>query len=266
MNTIRIIVILIAGLAAIAAAFFVRGAMQPAAPTPAAETVERPVVVEPERVLVATRDLEAGHRLSESDMRWVNWPKEALLGSHIVRARDEEAVDRLVGAVVRGAFVDGEPMHEGRLVYAGETGFMAAVLQPGMRAVAVPTSARAGAGGFILPNDRVDVMSSFQDENGYRTDIVVENARVLAIDQSFSESGDAVVGSTATIELTSDQARAVANAVAVGSVSLALRSISDGSGGPRLPNGEGLNAGQARGTVRVFRYGQEEQVALAGGQ
>jgi pilus assembly protein CpaB len=117
---------------------------------------------------------------------------------------------------------------------------MAAVLTPGMRAVAVPISARSGAGGFILPNDRVDIIVTREGDNGYGSDIVVENVRVLAIDQIYSETEDgAVVGSTATLELSSTQARNVALSVAAGDVSLALRSIADTEGGPRLPGRRG---------------------------
>lgn len=265
MNIIRLIIILVAGLAAVAAAFFVRGAMQPAAPAPVSQ-FEAPIAVEtPEKILIATSDLGPGHRIDERDLRWVNWPKEALLSSHIVQARDGDAVERLIGAIVRTPFVEGEAMNERRLVRAGEVGFMAAVLTPGMRAVAVPTSARAGAGGFILPNDRVDVLSSYQGDDGYRTDIVVENARVLAIDQSYGGAEDGVaVGSTATIELNAEQARAVSQAVAIGSISLVLRSIADGEGGPRLP-GEQVSQNQSSGEVRLVRYGYERRVALGGG-
>jgi pilus assembly protein CpaB len=143
---------------------------------------------------------------------------------------------------------------------------MAAILTPGMRAVAVPTSARAGAGGFILPNDRVDILVSIDGDGGIRTDVVVENVRVLAIDQTSGDEEDgAVVGSTATVELTPPQARAVALAVAAGDISLALRSVSDTAGGPRLP-GAVAQSGEGVRVVRVFRRGQEQRVALGGDQ
>jgi pilus assembly protein CpaB len=267
MNITRLIVILVAGLAAVAAAFFVRGTMQ-AAPQPVESSpVEAAIpVVQPEKILIAARDIGPGHRLTELDLRWANWPKEALLPTHIVQARDGEAIERLIDGIARNEFISGEPLNEQRIVQSGDAGFMAAVLQPGMRAVAVPTSARAGAGGFILPNDRVDILASYEEDRSFRTNIIVENARVLAIDQSFSESDDgAVVGSTATIELTSEQARVVARAVAIGSISLALRSVADGEGGPRLPGATDSNAAPT-GHVRVFRYGQEENVALMGGR
>lgn len=145
---------------------------------------------------------------------------------------------------------------------------MAAVLTPGMRAVAVPISARSGAGGFILPNDRVDIIATEDNERGVGAAIIVENVRVLAIDQTYSEEEDgAVVGSTATLELTQEQAREVSRSVAVGDVSLALRSVADTAGGPRLPNGAEVEsvAPPAHQFVRVIRYGNEQRVALQGG-
>lgn len=264
MNIVRIIVLVVAGLAAVVAAVFVRGAMQPA-PAPQSQ-VEAPAP-EPARVLAAARDIAAGERLGSDAVRWIAWPEEAVLPHHIVRASDPDAVERLQGAIARQPLSGGEPVNPARLVMAGEAGFMAAVLTPGMRAVAVPTSARAGAGGFILPNDRVDILVAVERDSGFTTDVVVENVRVLAIDQSYSEEEDgAVVGSTATVELAPDQARAVALAVAVGDISLALRSVADTAGGPRLP-GERTTAGEpAERVVRVFRYGAEQRVALGGGR
>jgi len=265
MNIVRIIVLVVAGLAAVVAAVFVRGAMQPAPAAPQQVEAPEPVQV---RVLAAARDIAPGERLTASDMRWSPWPEEAVLPFHVVRSTDGDAMERLASAIARTPISEGEPLNESRLVLAGEAGFMAAVLTPGMRAVAVPTSARAGAGGFILPNDRVDILVSVDRDGGMRTDMVVENVRVLAIDQSYSDESDgAVVGSTATVEVMPDQARAVALAVAEGDVSLSLRSVSDAEGGPRLPGDRPqVESNDAPSTVRVFRYGQEQRVALGGGR
>lgn len=265
MNLVRILVLVVAGLAAVFAAVFVRGAMQaPAAPVSVEAEAPEPVMV-----LAAASDVLPGSRLTGAELRWTPWPEEAVLPGHVTREADPDAVTRLTGAVTRGGFAAGEPVLEGRLVHPGEAGFMAAVLTPGMRAVAVPISARSGAGGFILPNDRIDVIAAIDRDGGMTTEIVVENARVLAIDQSYSDAGDgAVVGSTATIELSPEQARAVALAVAGGDVSLALRSVADGQGGPRLPGEaaepEIVQTPDRVRTVRVIRYGREERVALGG--
>ncbi|MCC5997082.1 MAG: Flp pilus assembly protein CpaB [Oceanicaulis sp.] len=267
MNAVRLIVLAVAGLAAIGAAFFVRGAMQPA-PAPAAQpAAEQPAPaprVETMRVLVAARDIAAGERVNAGSFRWAPWPEEAVIAGYLTRARNAEAIEQLSGAVARTTMVAGEPILPGRLVQPGQAGFMAAVIEPGMRAVAVPISARSGAGGFILPNDRVDILLTLPANENFATRTVVENVRVLAIDQRHSEERDgAVVGSTATLELTPGQARSVSMAVASGTVSLALRSIADTEGGARLP--EGADDTASGRVVRMFRYGEEQRVALGGG-
>ncbi len=264
MNLIRIIVLAVAGLAAVAAAFFVRGAMQPA-PAPQAAPVVQAPVVETSRVLVAARDISPGERVQSADFRWTPWPEEAVLASYVNQIDEPNALETLAGSIARTGFVAGEPANSAKLVKPGEAGFMSAVLTPGMRAVAVPISARSGAGGFILPNDRVDIIVTRESENGFGSDVVVENVRVLAIDQIYSETEDgAVVGSTATLELTSSQARSVALSVASGDVSLALRSIADTEGGARFAGEDANSEEGVRSTVRVFRYGSEQRVALGG--
>ncbi len=264
MNLVRIIVLIVAGLAAVAAAFFVRGAMQPAPVATPEPVAEAPAAVI-SRVLVASRDIRPGERVQSADFRWMAWPEEAILASYLSQENNPDALETLAGSVARTGFVAGEPANAAKLVKPGESGFMSAVLTPGMRAVAVPISARSGAGGFILPNDRVDIIVIRESENGFGSDVVVENVRVLAIDQIYSETEDgAVVGSTATLELTSSQARSVALSVASGDVSLALRSIADTEGGARFAGAEGSTDDAVGSTVRVFRYGSEQRVALGG--
>lgn len=261
MNATRIAILVAAGLAAIVAAFFVRNAMQP-------QVIERtvteaPVVEAPSvRVLAARSDLAMGQRVAPGDLYWQPWPEEAVSSSYIRESADRDAVNRLAGSVVRASIARGEPITERRLVAPGASGFMAAVISPGMRAIAVPTSARAGAGGFILPNDRVDLIVTTQGErNAFSAQTLLENVRVLAIDQSFSEDGSgAVVGSTATLEVTPRQAQVAAQAIAGGTLTLSLRSLSD-AGEPSADTG-GVDDGGQR-VVRVFRYGREERVALS---
>ena len=265
MNAVRLIVLAVAALAAVFAAVFVRSAMQPAA-APAPVIVEQAVEPEVMQVLVAARDISPSMRVSASDFRWTDWPVEAVMPAFLNRNDNPDALETLSGSIARAAFVDGEPILPGKLVQPGEAGFMAAVIDPGMRAVAVPISAEAGAGGFILPNDRVDVLvtTSVRDR-GYVSDVLVENVRVLAIDQTYVEDGESVVlGSTATLELTPEQTRAVALGVAEGDIVLALRSVADREGGPRLPDGSSNGQTQNGREVRIIRYGAEQRVALGG--
>ena len=178
-----------------------------------------------------------------------------------------------VGAVVREPFLAGEPIVEGKLVRAGESGYMAVVLQPGMRAMAVAVTVETGAGGFILPGDRVDVILAAQvntenDTEGtprkaYSSATVLRNIKVLAIDQATKPENGAttVVGATATLELGPREAEALALAKTLGDLSLTLRSYADAQGPSGL--GEDVLAAQRRGAsgnagggVRVFRNGQ----------
>ena len=273
MNALRIGILAAAAVAAIAVAFFVRQAMTTEEPQ-VAQVEQRPAT----RILAARRDINIGERVSASDFYWQSWPEEAVAPGYIVENSGQDGSD-FAGAVVRSAIRQGEPVTGRRLVQQGDAGFMSAVLSPGMRAVAVPTSAETGAGGFILPNDRVDVIVSYQQENEetrrreYVARTIVENARVLAIDQTYAdEEGEGtVVGETATLELTADQARAVSLAVAQGEVTLILRSLEDTTSGPSLVSGgETLPApvsnsdeGSSR-RVTLIRYGRAQTLALAG--
>lgn len=269
MNIARILILALAGFAAIGAAIFVRGAMQAPSAPPQASIAEERAPAPSVRVLAARNDFAAGQRIQPADLYWQAWPEEALSPAYITEGAQPDAMTRFSGAIARASMAQGEPVSERKLVQPGDAGFMAAVIAPGMRAVAVPTSAETGAGGFIMPNDRVDVIATANTSDRRMVSrTVVENVRVLAIDQTYSEEGDgAVVGSTATLELAPRHAEAVALAVAEGDISLALRSVSDGEGGPVSGEAEPVQTetGEAR-VVRVFRYGQEQRVALGGGQ
>ena len=279
MNAVRIAILAAAAVAAVAVAFFVRQAMSgPEAPQVVQVQEERPAV----RILAARSDLTIGARMSASDLYWQAWPDEAIAPGYIVEGRGQ-GIEDFAGSVVRAPISQSEPITGRRLVQPGDAGFMAAVLTPGMRAVAVPISAETGAGGFILPNDRVDVIVSFEEESESRRGgrnfvarTIVENTRVLAIDQTFGdgEGEDVVLGETATLELTPEQARAVSLAVARGEVSLVLRSLTDNAtGGPQLVSGgdpvpqpsslEQPREGRSS-HVTLIRYGRAQQVALAG--
>lgn len=276
MNAVRIAILAAAALAALAVAFFVRQAM----------TNETPQIVQVEarpdiRILAARQDLVVGQQVNANDLYWQAWPEEATGPGYIIENRGQTAGD-FAGSIVRSAISQGEPITGRRLVQAGDAGFMAAILTPGMRAVAVPISPETAAGGFILPNSRVDVIVSFERESengrGARRNFVVqtlvENVRVLAIDGTFGDAEENVLGDTATLELTPEQARAVTLAVARGEIALVLRSLSDGFGGPQLvANGHAPDATMSRlnndqndgGYVTIIRYGHARQVALADG-
>lgn len=170
---------------------------------------------------------------------WQTWTELTASGNFIRRKERPEAATQLAGSIARAPFIAGEPIREQKLVKANGSGFMAAILPTGMRAVSTEISAETGAGGFILPNDRVDVILSKrekpQNPDAPATDLVtsqviLSNVRVLAIDQApkEKEGQNAVLGKTATLEVTPDDAEILARARQSGTLSLSLRSIADG--------------------------------------
>jgi pilus assembly protein CpaB len=213
-------------------------------------------------ILVAKNDIPMGQAVSPGDMQWQAWPAGTAAGNFIRRTDQPSAIDQFSGNIARLPFVAGEPIREAKLVNAKGSGFMAAILPKGMRAIATQISAETGAGGFILPNDRVDVILSRRDREAEKqtgvevqvSETILSNIRVLAIDQTVEEKNTQknVIGKTATLELSERQAETLALAQKLGSLSLALRSITDASNeGPK----EDDTTNASRAGVHIIRFG-----------
>ena len=214
------------------AAFMLRGRD----PAPATTMIAAPTV-DLDDVLVAAHAIEIGQALSAADFRWQNWPVPAI-APEMLRKSTSNA-DDMEGAIARVAFLAGEPLRKDKVVKGPGAGFMAAMLPSGNRAIAIniDSNGATSAGGFILPNDRVDVLvtEKLDDGGGSRsndkmqTSTLLENIRVLAVGQNVQEkNGEKVVtGTNATLEVTPDQAEQVANAQRNGQLSLILRSLLD---------------------------------------
>jgi pilus assembly protein CpaB len=208
-------------------------------------------------ILVAKSDIPMGQPISPGDVQWQEWPASTTGGNFIRKSDNPGAIESLAGRIARAPFVAGEPIRDAKLVDAKGAGYMAAILPSGMRAVSTQISPETGAGGFILPNDRVDVIVTRRntDQGGgdQTSETVLTNIRVLAIDQNIEEKGGqkVVVGKTATLELSPGQAETLTLAQHLGSLSLSLRSIADARQTAPVedsrPNG--------RGSVNVVRYG-----------
>jgi pilus assembly protein CpaB len=186
-------------------------------------------------VLVAKTDIGLGQSVSIADMQWQTWPVAAA-GPYFIRKTDKpNAIQDFSGSIARAPMVAGEPIREAKMIKANGSGFMAAILPPGMRAVSTEISPETGAGGFILPNDHVDVLLSRRDRDAahdtFVSETILNNIRVLAIDQAIEEKNGqkVVVGKTATLELSPRQAETLALSRQLGTLSLALRSLADGS-------------------------------------
>ena len=184
------------------------------------------------QVLVARNAVHTGQIVKPDDLRWQSWPEGSLAPTYIIEGK--RPMSDFVGAVARGPIAAGEPITDGKLVLAGTRGFMAAVLQPGTRAVSVPISATTAVSGFIYAGDRVDVLLTHVltgDKSGQHTatETVLRNARVIAMDQrlDFSPGDKPDVAKTATLELTPKQSEIVTLAVKMGDLSLVLRSLQD---------------------------------------
>jgi pilus assembly protein CpaB len=253
MKAARIIVLGVALAAGGGAALMMRGGSKPAtvaAPPPAPPKTE---------VLVAATDLPLGQAVKKEHLRWQVWPEET--SQNLIRKSTEPgAVDELPGWIVRNPMLVGEPIRREKLI-KGSGGYMSAILPAGMRAVAISIDNRgaSSAGGFILPNDRVDVIRTVQSnaDDGAPpavSEIILANIRVLAIGQTIQErNGEKVVtGETATLELTPAQSEQVILAQKVGQLSLALRSLAD-------VNETGTPAREERNSLQIIRFGVQQQ-------
>jgi pilus assembly protein CpaB len=204
-------------------------------------------------VLVAAKELNFGAVVDEADLRWETWPQDHIPEGLVRKSASPSGVEDLKGSIVRSNFAAGEPLRRERLVKGPHSGFLAAVLPSGRRAVAINIDAQGSstAGGFILPNDRVDVIHTFHDEdaarkginNSFVSQIILTNIRVLAIGQNIQEkNGERVItGANATLELTPAQAETIVLAQRVGQLSLILRSMIDANAaGEQHPSHNGL--------------------------
>ncbi|HTR15357.1 MAG TPA: Flp pilus assembly protein CpaB [Roseiarcus sp.] len=222
-----------------------------------------------EQVLVANQNIALGTTLEESAVGWQPWPKASLSEFMIVSSGDPNAIKDVKGSIARTAFMRGEPIRRDKLVKSGSGGFMSAILPSGMRAVAIKVD-NAGdsyAGGFILPNDRVDVVRIARDDEASKTrgvevlsaETILTNVRVLAIGQNVEEQNGkkVVTGANATLELDPEQVNIIILAQHVGNsnLHLVLRSLADSAGPPETV----VDGGPKGGGLTVVRFGAVQQ-------
>ena len=262
MKAARLIVLGVALAAGGVAAMLASGIRQPEAPKappppPPLATVD---------VLVAKTDLATGQIVDAGDIGWQTWPAASANATFIKKTDRPDAIKDFVGAIVRSSLAAGEPIRDPKVVAAKGGGFMAAILPHGMRAISLDISPDTGAGGFILPNDHVDVLLTRHDKAAEKaggvekfvTETILRNVRVLAVDQSVEEKDGkkVAVGKTATIELDPQQAETLALSHQLGTLSLTLRSILD-SQSPTPESAEDRD--DKRISVNTVRYGVSTQ-------
>ncbi len=228
-------------------------------------------VIDVDQVLVARQDLPMGFAVNESALGWQTWPKGALSELMITKSNSANAIEDLKGSMTRVAIMRGEPIRRDKLIKPGDGGgFMSAILPSGMRAVAIKidNGGDSSAGGFILPNDRVDVVRIARDDEAtkargvevFTSQTILANVRVLAIGQNIEEQNGkkVVTGGNATLELDPDQVNLIILAQHSGNANLhlVLRSLAD-SGGP-AETVVGANGG-SKGELTVVRFGAAQQ-------
>ncbi len=259
MKAARIAVLVVAIAAGGVAAMLAGGAGSKApAPVPAAPVAKLDTV----EVLVAKGDIGLGQKVTAADLQWQVWPVASASSVFIKRKDRPNAAQDVAGSIARSPIAAGEPIREAKLIKADGSGYMAAILPSGMRAVSTDISPETGAGGFILPNDHVDVILSRRDREAEKasgveshiSETILSDVRVLAIDQTVEEKNGqrVVVGKTATLELTQRQAEMLVLSRQLGTLSLALRSLADSNPSSRATtNGRDTSVGH----LNMVRFG-----------
>ncbi|HEY4274760.1 MAG TPA: Flp pilus assembly protein CpaB [Rhizomicrobium sp.] len=273
MNTKRLIVLAVAGVMAIAAALLARGMMGGGTPSVEAKVAAQMPMSE---VLVASANLQPGQALAADQVHWQKWPTSSVDASFITHESVGDIDTVVKGTVVRSPLLSGQPITNVAIVHGDASGLMAAMLNPGMRAISISINPDSGAGGFILPNDRVDlILTRKGDGNRVSTSTLLTDVRVLAVDQTFKQDKDmkTVIGKTATLEVAPDQAERVAKAESQGSLSLSLRPLA--SGDMAMADNKQARPGSRRSSdeeggdqVAIIRYGvsRDSATVVQGGK
>ena len=274
MNMPRMLILAVAAIAAGAAALLARSLL--GGGTPAAVARPAPMIATSD-VLVAASAIQPGQKLNPMLVRWQRWPTSNIDTSFITHRQQPNIALAVNNTVARAPIMAGEPLSNTKIVHTDSAGFMAATLGAGMRAVSIPITTESGAGGFILPNDRVDILMSVQVSDNpkrYNAQVVLANVRVLAVDQTIKQDQNqkVVLAKTATLELTPAQARAVVRAQSTGMLSLALRPLGEetvAAAQPPAAPAAGPSAGASTAadddgtpgdSITVIRFGVEGSV------
>ncbi len=262
MSPRQIIVLVVAAIAAIGALLVIRGIGAKNA-SQAASHAAAPAIAG-QQVLVAAHDVPQGAALAPSDLAVALFPTASVSNTFVRIDQQPSAQTQFVGAVTRRAFAQGEPITVNSIVMPDGHGFMAAQLPPGFRAISVEVQQKDAAGGFIQPNDHVDVIATTH-QNGaggqeVHSAIVLQDVRVLAMGDSTSPqaSGDHPTTNDAHIavlELSADDARTLALAHGMGDISLALRGVQAETVGLHTTHAGRDTLSQGAGGVKVHAFG-----------
>jgi len=268
MRPARILLLLVALIAGGLAAFLATRGTSP-------QTVVQTVAV-PERtqtqILVAKTPIGVGQRLDAASVEWQDWPEAAVRPEYITIAKTPDAPAKIAGAVARFEIPSGEPILDAKLAHTDD-GYLSAVLDPGMRGVSINIAPASASGGFIVPNDRVDVVLTGGSGADANTHVVLSDVKVLAIGTRLGQSGKTgappnpddpksqvfTSDAIATLELTPAQAQTLMTAGVSGKLSLVLRSVADFASGPAVRQASATPDDNQQ--IRIVRFGVATNVA-----
>jgi pilus assembly protein CpaB len=195
------------------------------------------------QVLVAREVIGIGQRLTPNSVAWEYWPEDLVRSDYVTDIGAPDAISDMNGALARFEFFPGEPIREQKLARDAQ-GYLSAVIGKGMRGVSISVAAESASGGFILPNDHVDVVLTRTAALGQISETILHNVRVLAINTRLGETGTTgapanpedpedpraeifVDEAIATLELDPNETEVIVGAAQVGSFALVLRSMVD---------------------------------------
>jgi pilus assembly protein CpaB len=216
------LILALACLMGVAAVYLARGWLE--SRTKLANTAEKTVTLT--TVVVAKRTLSFGDPLKEEYLQVVEWPASAVPADTFRTIADVVGGDK--PRVALRTIEPSEPVLKTKISGFGGKATLSSVIEPDMRAVTIRVNDVGGVAGFVLPGDRVDVLLTRKQTEGKDdrqfTDILLQNVRVLAVDQEANETRNKpVVAKAVTVEVTPYQAQKLTLAGQVGNLSLALR-------------------------------------------
>jgi len=213
------------------------------------EATQRPVPGQ--TVVVAAAPLRFGMPLSQQNLREVSWPQEAIPAGTFASIQQVIAGGK---RIVLASIEANEPVLASKITGPGQRATLSAVIGPGMRAVTIRVNDVEGVAGFVLPGDHVDVLLTRQpDKHSGDNDVVLQNVKVLAIDQLADDSSEKpAVVKAVTLEVDTMSAQKLSLAASLGNLSLVLRkageaglegtrrvSVGDLGNDPAVRTGEG---------------------------
>jgi pilus assembly protein CpaB len=182
---------------------------------------EKPaVIVAP--VVVAKEDISVGTTIQPGLLKVLEWPVDIIPPGSFIDST------QVVNRVTRTEIFVNEAVIENKLAPEGSAGGVTSLIPPGMRAITVAVNVVSGVAGFILPNTRVDVLTTVSNSNQPKTKIILQNVLVLAVDQTYRKNDDDHVSvKSVTLLVTPEEAEKLTLASTEGKLHLVLRNSSD---------------------------------------